>query len=181
MNKIFFAFTVVLTLVACKKEKLPSDLPLVMVCDDYKVSVVCDLPTAIIMGEYSGWYEKMSPSNFPEAGCKVGEEEVSLCKFYGRNLLEFRSVVKKLDQEGYRPATLLELMALRALYPKQLGSLWIVALGSSYWGAGGSGFPHLVEGSEADRSNNTPNIGLTSGDPYSLEWDTSYKFLAVHK
>lgn len=96
---------------------------LYVVTVDYKMSV----EEAVGRGNYNWADPDITSKNFPmeqKGKVKLTVELISLC-----HRVSTEEALKELDQMGYRPAELLELLALGAQYPNlQTGP--IVALGS---------------------------------------------------
>ncbi len=98
----------------------------------FPVTVTYDLTVeeAISAGNYDWSNSDINSKNFPSHQKGTASVVVKLVHFdRDMNLDE---VLKELDTQGLRPATLAELLAFGATYPDQQRELRIVALGSTW-------------------------------------------------
>jgi len=138
--------------------------------DTYRVSVVCDLPAAISAGKFDWVNKDITLQNFPEAGCKPGQTEVTLVDL-GEVTTE--QAPAELDKRGFKPAALPELLALAVAQPELQRQFYIVALGSVWRGPdGGLDAPFLRE------RGGGRSLGLDWGDPDG-RWGSGGRFLAL--
>ena len=101
--------------------------------DTYKVKVICDFSKAIEAGKYDLVNIKNA---FTFSVCKdVEEVEVRLFHF-GRGFT-VEGCLDKMEKEGYRPATIWELLALGAKHPDLQRQFSIAALGPRRPGVAG--------------------------------------------
>lgn len=87
------------------------------------------LAEAIEAGKYDWKNDNITVKNFPPSANDIGEKDVVL--FHFNRDISSDDVIAEMDKAGYRPATLRELLALGARYPKLQKEFPIIALGSS--------------------------------------------------
>lgn len=81
----------------------------------------------VIAGKYTEWDPDLTDKNFPPKRSGAADLEIILVKF--ERDMKFRSVVRQLDKQGFRPAELLELLAFGEKYPLACNDYRVVALG----------------------------------------------------
>lgn len=98
---------------------------------------------AIKAGKYNWFNNNINSQNFPESEAKksiastqqksqVSTQIVLIPLNRTNRTVATNEVLKELDQKGYRPANLYELLALGAQHPDLQRTNWIVGLGSSW-------------------------------------------------
>lgn len=139
----------------------------------YKVVVDYDLTVEqlITAGQYDWFNDDITSRNFPSK-----EKDVAAVLIYLVNFdydISSEDVVRKLDRQGLRPATLKELLALGITQPDLQRSNPIFALGSVWRGSSDDvEVPHLY-GLDDSR-----NLDL---DWWSGDWPSDWRFAAVRK
>ncbi|MDD4000761.1 MAG: hypothetical protein PHX62_07725 [Bacilli bacterium] len=141
----------------------------------------------IINGKYSWSFEEFNSNNFPVpseiAGSKVEviaklfhfKSSVNPALFPFKGQIDTYGVIPEMDKDGYRPATLFELLALGAQYPLLQTQFPIAAMGS-IWKNGLAGGPQmscLVISSDLSR-------GLKLCSSSSMT-PARYRFLGIYK
>lgn len=113
----------------------------------------------------------ITQEHFPISGNGVVELKAELIHF--RETMSTNIVLKDLDRQGYRPATLPEPLAFGAKYPEKQREFPVVALGSVRANPDGSRrVPYLC----GDGSSRGLDLGW-----YGLGWHDDYRFLCVRK
>ena len=139
----------------------------------YPLSVDYDLSVenAVKLGQYNWTNGDITGKNFPTTRTGKVEVVVELIRF--NCAISTKDAQRELDQRGYRPAELHELLAFGEKYPELQRQFPIVALGSVWRGRVGSrGVPYLY--------------GFGSGRRLGLhwigcDWGEVYRFAAVRK
>ena len=129
---------------------------------------------AITDGNYDWKNDDIIVKNFPISPEMIGKKvEVTTKLFHFNCDISSNDVISEMDKGGYRPATLMELLALGILFPELQRQFSIVALGSVWRLASDYRcVPYLhVHGSER---------GL-SLDWFGRDWSARYRFLGVRK
>lgn len=129
------------------------------------------LPEMIATGRYDWTNSDITSGHFPAKGSGVAELKLELVHL--GKAASTDEVLRYLDEQGYRPATLPELLAFGAKFPEEQRKYPVVALASVWRRSDGSrDVPYLYR-DDAGR-----NLSLHwSGDG----WDGGYRFLAVRK
>jgi hypothetical protein len=129
------------------------------------------LTEMIASGHYDDKHENINEKNFPVQGTGRVKQEVFLIHF--NCAMASGLVPRELDQIGYRPATLVELLAFGQKYPELQRKFPIIAIGSIWRSPEGN--PNVPCLDEADGERFlalTWNLG---------EWFPDCRFLAVKK
>ena len=91
------------------------------------------LEEAIDAGKYDLVNDHINNENFPVSPEIIGEKiNISGKLFHFDRQISSNDVIAKMDKEGYRPATLMELLTLGILFPDLQKWFPIIALGSSW-------------------------------------------------
>lgn len=100
---------------------------------------------AITDGNYDWKNSDITAKNFPISPEMTGKKvEVKTKLFHFNRDISSDDAITEMDKDGYRPATLMELLVLGFLFPKLQRQFPIVALGSVWYDAdGGRGVPCL--------------------------------------
>jgi len=147
----------------------------------YQVTVNYSMSLAdmIAVGKYDLVNEGITQEHFPlpdrakDESCLQAPVELHLVHF-GLSLTT-KQVLTKLDEQGFRPATLSELCAFGAVYPELQRSYPLVALGSLWqYPEGYINCPNL-DGNDDERG-----LELRWYDP-SDRWHDFYRFVVVSK
>lgn len=129
----------------------------------------------VIAGSNYEWkVTGINSENFPISPEMVGKKVVvSAAIFWPNYDISSEEIVSELDKVGYRPATLMELLFLRILFPRLQGQFIVVAPGSIWC--------------DDKRSQSVPYLDVV-GFKYGLglvcpddKWGNFYYFLAVLK
>ncbi len=128
------------------------------------------LKDAIKVGKYYWKDENITEKNFPTSKELFGIKDMVL--FHFNENISSENASKKMDEAGYRPATLMELLTIGEKYPEIQCEFSLIALGSS---------------AKIDDVLCVPNLlGVSIGtylrlcDWYDV-WLPSFRFLAVRK
>lgn len=141
--------------------------PTYQVSVDYRLT----LPTMILAGHYDWTNSDITAEHFPIKG--EGEQSVEITLFYPNQITTSDQVMAEMDQAGYRPAKLEELLALGATSPDLQREFPIIALGSVWVRRDGDrGVASL------DRDGSGRELYL---DWFGSEWDEHCRFAAVRK
>lgn len=138
----------------------------------HTLTVNYDLPLAdmVKVGGY-GWVdENITPTNFPPSG--KGTMKVEGALFHFGKSMKSEAVITEMEKQGYRPATIAELLALGQTKPDLQREYPIVALGSSCVVGGNRSVPCLFEGS---RGRHCCLLWFVN------EWRGGCRFLGVRK
>ena len=88
---------------------------------------------AITDGNYDWKNDDIIVKNFPISPEMIGKKvEVTTKLFHFNCDISSNDVISEMDKGGYRPATLMELLALGTLFPELQRQFPIVALGSAW-------------------------------------------------
>jgi hypothetical protein len=180
MKKIFLITTVLFFAVFAQAQSSISE----KVIDASKVGLVVDytktVEQMIAAGDYNAPNTSITGKNFPIPKELLGKKvslpytAYTLFRFVNRNV-SAEDVILAMDEDGYRPATLAELLALGASQPDLQKRFPIVALGSAWRSADGSHFVPVLR------------VGLYDYDRklslywFGDDWDDYDRFLAVRK
>lgn len=113
-----------------------------------KIDYTKPLKHLIALGKYDWVNSDIDDDNFPHLVMPAPySETLDIELLHFDEYLETEEVEKRIAQQGYRPITLVELLALGAQYPELQRELPIIALGSVWRSRGGSRFvPCLFRG-----------------------------------
>lgn len=140
----------------------------------YSVIVNYDLTVEQLIkagGKFNWVNDNITSSHFPSSEKGIAEVLIYLANF--TRLIRSGDVIKELDRQGLRPATLKELLALGVARPDLQRIDPIVALGSKWRDSGGRvGVPCL----DGDGGCRRLVLALWRGD-----WDLHWRFVAVRK
>src|SRR5258706_720221 len=134
---------------------------------DYSAS----LEQLVKAGKYDWFNDDITGRNFPSSEKGTAQVLVYLVNF--NRDINSEDVVKELDRQGLRPATLKELLALGASYPDLQRKDLIVALGSTWRDSGGRVRVPCLGGGESNRD---LRLFWWDGD-----WSSYWRFAAVRK
>ncbi|MEK7078409.1 MAG: hypothetical protein AAB911_02465 [Patescibacteria group bacterium] len=129
------------------------------------------LSDMISAGHYDSVNDDITADHFPVSGEGVVEVKLELVHF--DRVMESDDVLKELDKDGLRPATLAELLAFGAKYPDIQRQFPIIALGAVWQNRRGYRSVPALWGSSIGRF-----LDLHYFDD---GWDGYYRFLAVLK
>lgn len=191
MKRMFFALLLTCFVSAC------AHVPVVMDILTSTVTAECSLPEAINAGGYVYVNSLIFSPRFPELACKPGEVKVSLVSFDYTSAVEFIAseglseatldsfnfnytpstdeIIAGLAREGFRPATLPELLAIRPQYSNFQEKFWVVALGSTWTYPDGSAAFPVIHGDIGGRL-----LTLVRDAPENA-WPPAPWFAAVRK
>jgi hypothetical protein len=129
---------------------------------------------AVADGKYDWKNSDVTTKNFPVPLKMTGKKvEVSVKLFHFNRDISSEDAISKMDKAGYRPATLMELLALGFLFPELQRQFPIVALGSVWRVANLDLYaPGLFVGGH---KRGLDLRWIVSG------WRARYRFLGVHK
>lgn len=129
---------------------------------------------AIADGNYDWKNSDITSKNFPISPEMTGKKmEIKTKLFHFNCDISSEDVTLKMDKDGYRPATLMELLVLGFLFPELQRHFSIVALGSVWYDAGGR--------------RRVPGLGVGGSDRglylhwFGREWVARYRFLGIRK
>ena len=141
--------------------------------DVYPITINYDLSLAemIVAGQYGWVNDDITADHFPIQG--EGQVEVGVELVHFNRSMESDDVLKEMDKAGLRPATLAELLAFGAKYPKKQKEFPIIALGSVWQDLFGyRSVPALwSDGVRRD-------LAL---DCFEFRWSEYFRFAAVRK
>ncbi len=149
----------------------PTDgLPISPVSKPFSVKIECDLREAIELGKYEVASKYAHPINFPTPMfCKSGAKvDIHLLRPDPKS---DDWVAQQMTNEGYRPATLREILALGISHPDLQRQFHIVALGSSILGPDGLPIVPFIGADEKRRCLNFAS--------YARKWDSQWRFAAI--
>lgn len=134
------------------------------------------LKDSIKAGAYDWVSESITEDNFPLSKGKQGKKEITFKFFHFDREIESKEVIKKMEEERYRPATLQELLAFGEAKPQSGKQFPIIAL-DSVW----------VDRDDYHRVARIWSLDIRRG--LSLDynrnnkrkWEKFYRFLAVQK
>ena len=129
------------------------------------------LSDRIAKGKYDWVNDDITEKNFPELVPADYTKEFKL--FYFDRKMSSEDAIKEMDKDGFRPATINELLAIGEAQPELQKQFPIVALGSLWRRAGGSrSVPVLSQGSS--------ERGLDLRW-FERDWDGVFRFAALRK
>lgn len=129
------------------------------------------LAEMVASGHYDWKNSDIVAEHFPTT--QKGVNEVKLELVHLDKNASTDEVLRYLDEHGYRPATLLELLAFGAKYPDEQKKYPVVALGSVWRSSGGDRYVACLDCYGAER-----HLSLSwCGD----DWHGRCRFLAVRK
>lgn len=120
-------------------------------------------------GKYDWVNQDITAEHFPIKG--EGESKLNLEFFHFNRIMESDEVFAEMDEAGYRPATIEELLALGAQYPEEQRKYFIVALGSVWQRPHGYRVVPCLWSDVRER-----NLNLNWLDN---RWNANYRFAAV--
>jgi|AntRauTorcE11897_2_1112592.scaffolds.fasta_scaffold16261_3 hypothetical protein len=128
----------------------------------------------IANGNYNWQNSDITEKHFPLPAELIGKKvEISTKLYYCSKNISSKNAIAEMDKDGYRPATLAELLVLGETNPELQRQAPIIALGSVWQSASGSRYVpclSVVDGRRGLR------LSWFGGD-----WSASYSFLAVRK
>ena len=129
---------------------------------------------AITDGNYDWKNDDIIVKNFPISPEMIGKKvEVVTKLFYFNRDISSNDGISEMKKAGYRPATLMELLALGAVHPELQRQFPIVALGSVWhWACVGRFVPFLY----VNDYKRGLKLSFVAGD-----WGAHYRFLGVRK
>lgn len=144
------------------------DQPLV-----FPVTINLDMSLAdmIKAGDYGWVNENIMAEHFPVEG--EGEYSVELEYYRFDRAVRGAEAIKLLDEAGFRPATLAELLVFGATHPEEQRKFPIVAVGSSWRVRDSNLYVPCLCGHSGGRS-----LGLCW---FGREFDSDYRFLVARK
>lgn len=99
------------------------------VCSTVIVDYDRQLPEIIQAGEYDLVNTDITPEHFPISG--EGKHKVSIALWHFGREVTYDEILAKMSQHGYRPATIVELLAFGRSFPgHKISGYQIIALGS---------------------------------------------------
>jgi hypothetical protein len=133
------------------------------------------LEEMIAAGKYDWVHPDITSSNFPIDQSKSGSTEnlEAVIVHLDKYVKDTEIVLKLMDKNGLRPATLPELLALGEQYPEFQRKYWIYALGSRWQNSNGHRGVVVLLGDLAYRG---PDL-----DSRQCWWFRSSRFLAFRK
>ena len=130
------------------KEKVASN-GIIKLTIDYTKTI----EQAITDGNYGWKSNKITTNNFPIFSENIGGKvEVSGKLFCFKHDQYLEEIISEMNQDGYRPADIMELVVLGSLFPKLVKKHDILALGSSMKHSSSSCFFPCLNSHYADRS-----------------------------
>ncbi|MFA4942557.1 MAG: hypothetical protein WC564_02905 [Patescibacteria group bacterium] len=146
--------------------------------EDYSIELIVDytktLEQLIVDGKYNLVNQSITSKNFPIPDGLTGKKVKVLGNFfYFNRSVSSKNVIKKMDKAGFRPATLMELLALRVACLELKKQYSIIALGSIWK----NNFGYLYVSSFAV---NNDNCHLVL-DPFNGNWLAACCFFGVCK
>lgn len=105
--------------------------PVFKVVVDYS----CSLAEMISAGHYNWTHNDITTEHFPVQG--EGKQEIEITLFHFGKTTTSEEVLAEMEKQGYRPATIEELLALGASQPELQKQFPIVAFGSCWRSQGG--------------------------------------------
>lgn len=131
----------------------------------------------------------IASKNFPISPEMIGKKvEVATKLFhFNRDISSSDEVIAEMDKDGYRPATLMELLALDSLLPALQRQFKIAALGSVWYEDNSASYVPCLYVSDSSSIGDYLNAGNfrrelnRSGSGTVLPWNASSRFLGVHK
>ena len=130
-----------------------------------------DVKQAIEFGNYDWVGGDISQKNFPTK--RKGNVDIILKLIHFNRDISTDQVLEELDQMGYRPAELIELLAFGEKYPQVQREFPIIALDSVWQAIGGA---HYAPGLSGPGSERALGLGCVQRD-----WDKTWRFAAVPK
>ena len=141
-------------------------------CEMLTVNYAQVLAEAIKDGTFDWKNGDIVEKNFPNIDHESGEQNLMVKLFHFGRDMSSEDAVKAMDKDGFRPATLRELLAYAVKNPDEQRKYPIVGLGS-FW-------QHLLV-------RNVPCLDIDGGERllyllwWSYVWVGHYRFLAVRK
>jgi hypothetical protein len=132
------------------------------------------LEQMIANGKYNWHNSNITEKNFPLPAGLVGEKIVVSAKlFYFSSVISSKEAIAEMNKDGYRPATLAELLALGEARPDLQRQFPILALGSVWRDVNGYHHVSCLGVNDLERELSLYWFGS--------DWDASCRFLAVRK
>ncbi len=132
------------------------------------------LEQMIANGKYDWHNNSITEKNFPIPTELVGEKVVVSAKLFHFNReVSNKEAIAEMNKDGYRPATLAELLALGEAQPDLQRQFPIIALGS-VWRVGGG--DRRVSSLSVDDGRRELYLSW-----FGADWNAYYRFLAVRK
>jgi hypothetical protein len=141
-------------------------------CEIISVDYALKLIDAITAAAFDWKNDDIVEKNFPNQAHETGEQNLTVKLYHFGKDMSSEDVVSAMDKDGFRPATLRELLAYAVKNPDEQRKYPIVGLGS-VWGHGGHrSVPYL------DLGGGGRELGLGW---WSDGWYGRCRFLAVRK
>ena len=142
----------------------------------YQVEVDCNVDRMVMAGKYVRRSVQITHKNFFVAGCKSDQVDLRLVSL--DHMINTEQALGELYQRGFRPATLLELLAFGISFPELQRKSPIVALGTQWRNpdSGETNTPILTEFYDNERG-----LALFKSDPVEHGWHSFLQFLVVRK
>ena len=121
------------------KNSSVSSKSVVNVTDEIKLAIdyTKTIEQAIADGNYDWKNSDITTKNFPISPEMIGKKvEVSTKSFHFNRNISSDNAISEMDKDGYRPATLMELLVFGAIHPELQRQFPIVAVGSVWRDAG---------------------------------------------
>ena len=122
--------------------------------------------------KYNWVNNDINSKHFPLKG--KGKHELSAALFYLDRYIESDDVITEMDKQGYRPATIEELLALDEKYPDLQKEFLIIALGSVWRRPSGDRDVPCLRWNGSERG---LDLYWFDGKRYVADW----RFLAIRK
>lgn len=142
-------------------------LPFYKVVVDYTKT----LAEMISVGNYDWVNSDITNDHFPVKG--EGKQEQELVLFHFNRAISSDDAMKKMEEDGYKPAVIEELLALGESQPELQRQFPIVALGSVWRDSDGGRRVPSLDWCDAER-----DLDLSA---FELDWREDYRFLARRK
>lgn len=141
-------------------------------CELLSVNYALKFVEAIAAGAFDWKNDDIIEQNFPNQTHETGEQNLTVKLFHFGREMSSEDVIKAMDADGFRPATLRELLAFGAKNPDEQRKYPIVGFGSLWRHLDDRFVPCLVFSGDARR------LGLGW---WSYDWFGFCRFLAVRK
>ncbi len=174
MPKLRFSLTAILLLLATvfpaaaltqqAKKAIAQTFPVTV---DYNLTI----EEMVAAGKYDWSNSAISSKHFPSGGKGTSQVQIELVHF--NRTMESDEVLRELDKQGLRPATLPELLAFGATYPEKQREFPVVALGSVWRSLDGDRNVAYLCGGDSGRGLHLDWLGVG--------WRADYRFAAVRK
>ncbi len=139
-------------------------------CEVLSVDYALKLIDAITAAAFDWKYDDIVEKNFPNQAHETGEQNLQVKLYHFGKDMSSKDVVSAMDKDGFRPATLRELLAYAVKNPDEQRKYAIMGLGS-IWGHGDDRrAPYLY------RNGDERKLDLFW---WSNSWNGNYRFLAV--